>query len=110
MHLLARNWFQVKNSDSIYAIGELKSKREVTGGTGWSIRMSIDNEKRDIFVFVQTLNKWVRFDYSTSSFVSYPHIPMLTKNFAGIGTRQITEEGINAIRNVYRKTLSFLKK
>lgn len=33
---LARNWMQVKNSDSIFAIGEIKYGK-VDGGTGWAV-------------------------------------------------------------------------
>ena len=48
--LLSRNWFQVKNSDCIYAVGIMKSNNEISGGTGWAIRLSIDNNK-PVYVF-----------------------------------------------------------
>ena len=32
--------------------------------------------------------------------------PKLTQNFAGIGTRNITKEGVEAIRNVYSNTFN----
>ena len=38
--LLSRNWFQVKNSDCIYAVGIMKSNNEISGGTGWATACS----------------------------------------------------------------------
>lgn len=99
MHLLARNWMQVKNSDSIYAIGTLKNNKQCNGGTGWAIQMAIDCDK-PVYVFDQNKNKWY---YFNDIFV-FCNTPILTKNFAGIGTREINENGVNAIRNVYKKT------
>ena len=36
--------------------------------------------------------------------------PTLTKNFAGIGTQEINENGIKAIRSVYEQTFNNVKK
>ena len=102
MHLLARNWSQVKNSDSIYAIGFLqKNMKSVSGGTGWAIQMAIDNDS-DIYVFEQDKEQW--YFWSEDKF-EYCNTPKLTKNYAGIGTRKINDAGKNAIRNVYEKTI-----
>lgn len=72
--LLARNWFQVKNSNAVYAVsnmskpgeksvkGDYYNKAEKTlvdGGTGYAIEMAIqdakkpDGKKRPIYVFHQ---------------------------------------------------------
>ena len=104
MNLLARNWLQVKNSDAIYGIGTLKSLKEANGGTGWAIQMAIDNNKQ-VYFFDQERIQWVEYDYGKQKFVK-TLTPTLTKNFAGIGTRNINENGIKAIRNVYIKTFS----
>ncbi len=103
MHLLARNWMQVKNSDTIFAIGTLKNKKIVSGGTGWACVMGIDSGK-DVYVFDQVNNKWYYWDYSDNKYLVCV-TPILTQNYAGIGSREITENGIDAIRNVYEKTL-----
>lgn len=105
MYLLARNWMQVKNADTIFAIGQLKKNNHVEGGTGWACQMAIDNQK-PLFVFNQKNNRWYKYDYNNFKFQEHLYTPRLTKNFAGIGTREITKNGIDAIRNVYRKTFN----
>lgn len=99
--LLSRNWFQVRESDCIFAIGTLKSEHEVLGGTGWAVSLSIDNNK-PIFVFEQNENSWYEYSYDKNKFVKISYIPKLTENFAGIGTRNINENGKNAIIELYR--------
>lgn len=110
-NLLSRNWFQVRESDCIYAIGILKSNREVLGGTGWAVSMGIDNNK-PIYVFEQNENSWYEYikdgdtenDKFTPSgkFLKISHIPKLSENFAGIGTRDINENAKKAIIELYR--------
>lgn len=103
--LLARNWFQVENSETIFAVGMMESDRTVSGGTGWAVQMAIDN-KMPVFLFEQNKNKWFLFDYYLYPyrFKEYGIIPKITTNFAGIGTRKINENGINAIRNILKLT------
>ena len=101
-NLLLRNWAQVKNADTVFAIGKLKGN-EVEGGTGWAVQMAIDNLK-PVFVFDQFKNNWYEYNYELGLFKK-SDIPVLTKNFAGIGTREINSLGIQAIKDVYNKTL-----
>lgn len=100
--LLSRNWFQVKNSDAVFAIGNLKSPTEVEGGTGWAVQMAIDNGK-PVYVFDQASRQWNEWNKSYLKFTPI-ETPKLTKNFAGIGTRKIDPDGLKAIRDVYAKT------
>lgn len=124
--LLIRDWTQVKYADAVFAVGTIvqpgedlfpnqekeKSSEErrkaarpsVTGGTGYAVGMAI-NEGKPIYVFDQTKHKWYYYDYNINNFKEYNDIPTLTKHFAGIGTRELTEEGKQAIRDVYEKTL-----
>ena len=103
--LLARNWFQVKNADSVFAISTLVASNpanqipdQVSGGTGWAVQMAID-AKKPVFIFDQDVNLWYRFfDYY---FVNCNQ-PTLTQNYAGIGTRNINENGKNAIELLYK--------
>lgn len=100
-NLLSRNWFQVKNSDAIFAIGKFLNPKIVAGGTGWAIQMAIDN-KKPIFFFDQKENKWNTFNYEKNEFEKIDYIPKLTENFAGIGTREINENGKKAIKEVFK--------
>jgi hypothetical protein len=118
MNLLARNWAQVKYSTQVFAIGTIvepgakspkgyysKAKiQTVDGGTGYAVMMAINN-LREVFVFDQRQLKWLRWSYSTMSFIELKETPKIkTQNFAGIGTREITSDGIKAIEEVYQKT------
>jgi hypothetical protein len=119
MNLLARNWAQVKYSDQVIAIGTIVRKGEkspkgypnkgkfdmVDGGTGYACQMAINHE-RPVYVFDQLKDKWFRWSYSSLCYMEC-HCPKISyQNFAGIGTREIKPNGIQAIRDVYTKTFS----
>lgn len=104
MDLLARNWMQVKNADAVFAIGHI-SKGIVDGGTGWAVQMAIDAGK-PVYLFDQIRNQWFR---NTSGTWAVTEVPTLTPNFAGIGTRELNEQGKKAIEDVYAKTLQHLQ-
>lgn len=101
--LLSRNWFQVKMSDAVFAISSLLDNKTVKGGTGWAVQMAIDNNKI-VYVFDQNQNQWFMFDFNTNQFEKC-QVPKLTQNYAGIGTREINDNGLLAISDVYEKTL-----
>lgn len=120
MNMLARNWAQVKYSDEVFAIGRIvrvgdkndkgyynRGKYDmVDGGTGYAVQMAI-NHQIPVWVFDQKEDKWFRWSYSSLNFVAHNDIPEITfQNFAGIGTRQIIPNGIQAIRSVYEKTFN----
>ena len=64
--------------------------------------MGIDLRK-PVHVFDQEYNQWYKFDYDENTFVA-EDTPTLIPNFAGVGTRQINDKGINAIEQVFQKT------
>lgn len=119
MNLLSRNWSQVKYSDEIFAIGRIiksgekgnkgyynKSKFDVVdGGTGYAVTMGINHNRR-VYVFDQITDKWYRWSYVSLSFVECKLPKITTQNFAGIGTREIKGNGINAINSLYKNTFS----
>jgi len=100
-NLISRDWFQVKNSDAIFAIGLLQGEDCVAGGTGWAIQTAIDNNK-PIYLFEQNDNQWYYFDYESNRFEVYEKVPTLTNRFAGIGTRNINDNGIKAIVSLFK--------
>lgn len=126
MHLLARNWKQVKESDGIFAIGNIKAGN-VDGGTGWAVQMAKDAGKQ-VHVFDLQTECWYIWDSEKKTFV-YESTPKLTKNFAGIGTRSIEpnietltrgkvkyvgdqkrQAALNAMRDVFKNTFGEPKK
>jgi hypothetical protein len=120
INLLARNWAQVKYSEQIFAIGTFLKPGEkdskgyinkgtidvVSGGTGYAVMMGINNEK-EVFLFDQVRDSWYRWSYTSNSFVVLKNCPKITKqNFAGIGTREIKQNGIEQIEKVYGLTFN----
>jgi alkylated DNA repair dioxygenase AlkB len=119
---LIRNWAQVANSDAVFAIGTLGKKGDiwkgdenaanprrllkpaVQGGTGYAVEMAIQAGK-PVYVFDQVRNEWFK---NVNGQWSKSDVPILTPNFAGIGTREINEAGLQAIKAVYEKTLQEL--
>ncbi len=120
LHLLARNWSQVKYSNSVFAIGSIKNG-QVDGGTGWAVQMAIDAGKQ-VHVFDLQDERWYTWNFEKKTF-EYESTPKLTKDFAGIGTRSIDkdiesktngkvkyvgdqkrEAALNAMRDVFRNT------
>ena len=118
-NLLIRNWAQVKYSDEIFAIGTLVSKGKrifsdqpndkrlanqiaVTGGTGYAVEMGIQAGKT-VYVFDQDRNQWFKNQGGTwTRLTETPTIQSL--NFAGIGTRNIRQNGVDAIKEVMEKS------
>jgi hypothetical protein len=120
-----RNYAQVKNADGIFAIGSLIPKGaditiargqatkkalvpQVNGGTSVAVQLGITMGK-PTYVFNQVANNnypqgWYKWDNTKQDFVSI-NTPVLTKNFAGIGTSSsTTEAGKQAIKDVYANT------
>ena len=127
MGLLIRNWAQVKHSDAVYAVGRLvpagenafpDNKKEdtriaknptVTGGTGYAVNMAILHNK-PVYVYNQydhpTYPKgWYKYDANINDYVP-TETPILTRHFAGIGTRHINEDGEKAIQDAYENTFN----
>lgn len=105
MHLLSRNYCQVKYSDAVFAISTLNSDKTVNGGTGWGCQMCID-ENKPLFVFDQEKNNWYKYSYEFSKFILIyqEDLLILPFNFAGIGTRELNDNGRKAIEKLYNNT------
>lgn len=110
---LIRNWSQVKYADAVFAVttmlnvgaemnyGKKAKIRQGKGGTGYAIEMAIQAGK-PVYVFDQERNAWFK---NTDGKWATSEVPVLTENFAGIGTREINEAGKQAIRDVYENTI-----
>jgi hypothetical protein len=116
-NLLIRDWAQVKHSDAVFAIGRLAKEGEplfpnqrnddrlalrdtVQGGTGYAVAMAIIHNK-PVHVFDQDKKQWYTYDNEEWR---QTETPVLTKNFAGIGTRNLNYYGKRAIEDVYKKS------
>lgn len=114
-HLLARNWFQVKNADAVYAIANYISFADqvkynkgdsgdiVGGGTGWAVQMAID-EKKPVYIHDQHFKSWYR-SLDGAAFFTKCDGPILCDRFAGIGTRDINDYSVEEIRRCYSRSV-----
>tara|TARA_R110000772_G_scaffold17946_3_gene49934 strand:+ start:102030 stop:102587 length:558 start_codon:yes stop_codon:yes gene_type:complete len=102
-NLVSRNWFQVKNAEAIFAVSTFLNDEHkiVNGGTGWAAQMAIDNNK-PVYFFDQIGYNWYQYNYTLKVFQLILEIPLLTEDFAGIGSANLNENGKEAIRDVYK--------
>ena len=93
---------QVQNADAIFAVGHLKNG-VVDGSTGQTVQMAIEDNK-PVYIYDQVRKQW--FSNINGQWQVFSGIPKLTKNFAGIGTRELNNDGKDAIKQVYENTFN----
>jgi hypothetical protein len=87
-NLKAGTYYQVTNADAVFAVAELEDDRKrVKGGTNMAVQLSIAMNK-PVHVFDIVTESWYKYDTSLRTF-QQEDAPTLTKNFAGVGTRDI---------------------
>ena len=125
--LLARDFYQVDKSGGVFAIANITSSyKAVQGGTNMAVQVGIKQGK-PVHVYDLNTESWYQYNQSTGRF-EVEDTPVLTKSFAGVGTRNIQNykvnkngqwvdregyvgenkalKAYNAIKAVYQKTFS----
>lgn len=125
--LLARDFYQVNKSDGVFAVANItSSQKAVEGGTNMAVQIGIKQGK-PVHVYDLNTESWYQYNQSTGRF-EVEDTPILTKSFAGVGTRNIQNykvnkngqwvdregyvgydkalKAANAIKAVYQKTFS----
>ena len=111
----------VRDAEVVFAIGKKILKKGtrsnpsaydiVKGGTGVAVMMACLEPGKKIYVYDQSVDKWFDWSYDQKSFREYPGTPVIDgKIFAGIGTRELSEKGMLAIRKIFEKTEKWLSK
>lgn len=124
-NLTARNYYQVVNAGSVFAIAPLLAdKKDVKGGTSIAIKLG-KRLAKPTYVWDTNTQKWYRYNPQTKKFEE-TNTPKITKNFAGVGTRDIEyydkagkglgnpdyfgddvrEKAIKAIEDVYKSSFN----
>jgi len=93
--------FHMVNSGlQIFALGWIQPDNTVKGGTGWAVELG-KLFNRPLSVFDQEQNRW--FTWKNNSWVEdLPKIEHTT--FVGTGTRNLTEDGRQAIRDLFDRS------
>lgn len=133
-NLQVRNYYQVANSDAVFAIAKLDTNdnfdsNAVLGGTNTAVQLAIKLNK-PVYVWDIFTEQWYKFN---GNVFKKSETPILTKDFAGIGSRDIEDYNVldketnkwtsrkeyvgkekeekakQAIRDVYQNTLNNLQ-
>jgi len=107
--LLRRNYSQVRFSERVYAVANFmpddKSVLKISGGTCWAATMYVDRwyaqrdlKECELYFYDMISNKWMQW-WETWKVIDAP--PKPHGRYAGIGSRDITDDGIRAIFAVY---------
>jgi hypothetical protein len=90
----------VNKGFQVFAVGTIQPNNTVKGGTGWTVELA-KLFNRPISVFDQDRNLW--FDWKDGGWVeSTPTIQY--KTFTGTGTRYLSEEGKQAIHDLFERS------
>lgn len=102
--LIQRNFYQVRDAGSIYAVSSILPDGNVAGGTGWAVAMYLDlHGPTNCFVFDQVVDAWFTRDGSAWTKIQSP--PKPAGVWAGVGTTDLLQNGKDAIRTL----LGFVK-
>ena len=107
--LLRRNHFQVRYSERVYAVANFlpddKSVLKISGGTAWAATMYVDRwylgrdlKECELYFYDMVSNKWMQW-WETWKVIDRPPTPH--GRYAAIGSRDITDRGIQAIFSIY---------
>lgn len=92
--LLARNFYQVDKSDGVFAIANItSSQKAVEGDTNMAVQVGIKQGK-PVHIYDLNTESWYQYNQSTGKF-EVEDTPVLTKSFAGVGTRNIQNYRVN---------------
>jgi hypothetical protein len=87
-------------STAVYAVAPLsKDKKLVEGGTGWAVAIATHQTEIPVYVFDLKSNRWHMWVGDTFSTCESPPSPEGV--YTGIGSRDMTDEGIEAIGKLY---------
>ena len=103
-NLLRRNYYQVKETDAVYAIGTFNPNTlTVNGGTAWATTMYCLIHDKPFYFFHQDHNKWYKkhIDGYHKELWSPPDLNFNV--WTGIGTREINLNGKLAIDYLFNR-------
>ena len=93
-NLLARNYYQVSNSESVLAVAYLTGDfKSVLGGTRMAVDLGVALGL-PVYVLDVATESWYSYNYKDNQFQFYNGIPTLTRKFTGVGTRDIENYNI----------------
>lgn len=107
--LLRRNWWQIKETERVYAVAKIGYDGIVKGGTSWAVQLAIDKCLPEIYIydFDNTgerigQNCWKTWDaFEGWKQIDFDKIPKPFGKYTGIGSRELTDDAIEQIKLLY---------
>jgi len=96
-------WHQINSAQQVIVVGLIKGDGTVKGGTGWGAELARVWNK-PLWVFDQDKEQWFRWNSLEEKWVPSRTPRLIAANFAGTGTRFLTDAGRAAIVDVFNTT------
>ncbi|KAJ4251901.1 hypothetical protein NW762_011198 [Fusarium torreyae] len=98
--LLRRNYYQVAWSQACYAVTYFVNDVQAPGGTVWATTMfsQLHPESRKLYAFDQCRDVWLQWNGESWDLIDQP--PRPSGVWAGIGARELQQNGRDAIRKL----------
>lgn len=90
-NLLRRNYYQIIDSDSLYAISSI-TNNVVDGGTSWAVEMFKEIREGEIYIFDKKEMTWKQYNRISGLYDTKNAVPMPSGKWTGIGSRDINKE------------------
>ncbi len=104
-NVLQTIWYQINAAREVFVIGQIQDDGTVRGGTGWGAELA-RLWKKPLYVFDQSKRTWFRWSGKAWEIAAMPIIS--SESFAGIGTQNLTEDGKQAIEDLFRRSFGEL--
>jgi hypothetical protein len=99
--ILQTIWHQITNASQVFVVGTIQEDNTVRGGTGWGAELA-RLWKKPLYVYDQGKRSWFRWSGTAWEISGLPTIA--SESFAGIGTQNLTDEGREAIRDLFLRS------
>jgi archaellum biogenesis ATPase FlaH len=99
--ILQTIWHQITNASQVFVVGTIQEDNTVRGGTGWGAELA-RLWKKPLYVFDQNRRSWFRWGGAAWEITGAPTIT--SESFAGIGTQNLTDDGREAIRDLFLRS------
>jgi KaiC/GvpD/RAD55 family RecA-like ATPase len=100
--ILQTIWYQVNAASQVFVVGAIQDDGTVRGGTGWGAELA-RLWKKPLFVFDQQKHGWFRWSGKSWEIAS-PTPVISSESFAGLGTQNLTDEGRQAIEELFLRS------
>jgi len=100
-NVLQTIWYQINAAREVFVIGQIQDDGTVRGGTGWGAELA-RLWKKPLHVYDQQKRTWFRWSGAAWEIAAMPAIS--SEAFAGIGTQNLTEDGKQAIEDLFRRS------